>query len=199
MNCESHGARKEGRTFLLLLGSTFAVLAAMVTPIRTAFADDQLEFNPLQSLQQQLGEVMHECASTPLDRMCEERKAAIKDEIKKLRKSCKTNPNSPRCEALYVPRREYVNQLQIYCMQNPNERKCVRLRDLTRRKRAYLSKYCQVNPDAPRCQPHAEKPKGLAGMLEFCQVYPEKRQCISFMRRLEKSRRPPVDEDTNGF
>lgn len=172
---------------------------ATLIAVRTAQADDQLEFNPLMSLQQQLSEVIHECAAHPLDRVCEERKAAIKDDIKKLRKSCRTNPSSPKCEALYVPRREYVNQIQIYCMQNPHERKCVRFRELSKRKRTYLAKYCQVNPDAPRCQPHNERPKGLAGMLEYCQVYPEKRQCISFMKRLEKARKAPVDEDTNGF
>ncbi len=199
MVCRHEGSLRAFRSVSPRFDLALVLAAFLLATCSRASADDQLEFNPLQSLHQQLSEVIHECASHPLDRNCEERKMAIKSELKKLRKYCKTDPTNRKCEALYIPRREFVNTLQVFCMQNPNERKCVRMRDLNRRKRAYLAKYCKVNPDAPRCQPHNERPKGLAGMLEYCQVYPEKRQCINFMRRLEKLRRAPVDDDTNAF
>ena len=178
--------------------SLLALLPALALAVSTCAAD-VLEFNPLQSLHQQLAEVNRECAAHPLERVCEQRKLSIKNEMKRLRKACRLDPSDRKCESLFVPKKEVVNQLAVYCMQHAYESKCVRLRDRARRKRVYRAQYCKANPEAPRCQPRLEKPKGFAGMLEFCQLYPEKRRCIAFMRQLEKSRKPPPENNSHAF
>lgn len=190
---QSHLTRLRRSTICLL-----ALLPTLALAVTTCIAD-VLEFNPLQSLHQQLAEINRECAAHPLEKICEQRKLSIKNEMKRLRKACRVDPSDRRCESLFVPKKEVVNQLAAYCMQHAYETKCVRHRDRTRRKRVYRAQYCKANPEAPRCQPRVEKPKGFAGMLEFCQLYPEKRRCIAFMRQLEKSRKPPPENNSHAF
>jgi hypothetical protein len=170
-----------------LVSLQFAGSAVIAPPVWAE--NDSIHINPLMTLPETLHQVKMDCAGRPYDYRCIQTIERIQKDIEKLKEICKKQPGDMRCDAIRHKDRDRQSEITIFCSDNPDNDTCVRRRQMFKKSALQKAMICKRRPDSPNCRPPVAKPDTAASRDEYCQIYPDRKDCQRFLRDKETKRK----------